>query len=69
MATETLAPTPLADVAVQDQLALAQAAAATRSDWVKVVDLLNKTETQLNELDKKPKVSSTLDWSVLGKWI
>jgi len=57
MATETLAPTPLADVTVQDQLALAQAAASTGSDWAQVVDLLNKTETQLNRLDKQPKVT------------
>ena len=57
MATATVGPTPLADVPIQDQLALAQAAASTQSDWAKVVDLLNKTETQLNELDKQPKVS------------
>ncbi len=58
MATETVEPTSVGDVAVQDQLALAQAAAATHSNWAKVVELLNKTETQLNELDKKPKVSA-----------
>ena len=65
MATEALTPTPVADVAVQDQLALAQAAAATHSDWAKVVELLNKTESQLNELDKKPKVSSHVSMTVL----